>query len=62
MKFNNYKNKANSAMNSIVKNKIMDMAKTMIREGNGKINSDAMGSYTGIGNKGERPIQDADDL
>ena len=40
----------------------MDMAKTMIREGNGKINSDAMGSYTGIGNKGERPIQDADDL
>lgn len=28
----------------------------------GSTPSDTLGSYTGIGEKGERPIQDADDL
>ena len=49
-------------MNNIIKSKIMDVAETMRKEGMGRINSDVMGSYKGLSNKNERPVQDADDL
>ncbi|MDR0840804.1 MAG: hypothetical protein LBN26_05390 [Christensenellaceae bacterium] len=32
------------------------------REGAAPIPSDVQGSYTGMGENGERPVQDADDL
>lgn len=42
--------------------KIRDISATLRKEGTGDIESDVTGSYTGISNKSEWPIQDADDL
>ena len=36
--------------------------KKPLREGEPRIVSDALGSYTGIDEDGEAPVQDADDL
>ena len=41
---------------------VYDLASTLKNEGNGSINSDVTGSYTGMTNDNEKPIQDADDL
>ncbi len=41
---------------------VYDLASTLRNEGKGYINSDVNGSYTGITNDNEKPIQDADDL
>ncbi len=41
---------------------IEDIAKTLREEGNEKIQSDVNGSYTGMTNDDEIPVQDADDL
>ncbi len=41
---------------------IYDLATTVRNEGTGKIASDVSGSYTGMTNDNEKPIQDADDL
>ena len=41
---------------------VQNIAKTLRNTGKQEIYSDTTGSYTGIGIKGERPVQDADDL
>lgn len=42
--------------------KVKEIAKTLREEGNDEIQSDVNGSYTGMTNYGEIPVQDADDL
>lgn len=42
--------------------KIKDIGKTLIEQGDGHIKSDVQGSYTGTGDEVEIPVQDADDL
>lgn len=39
-----------------------EAARALPEEGRGRIRSDVLGSYTGTGERGERPVQDADDL
>ena len=56
---NNLKKNRNQAESNI---DIYDLATTVRNEGTGKISSDVSGSYTGMSNDGERPIQDVDDL
>ena len=41
--------------------KMMRIAPVLRRQAD-KSNSDVLGSYTGTGKDGERPVQDADDL
>lgn len=40
----------------------MDVAETIRRENTKNINSDVIGSYTGMSSDNEQPTQDADDL
>lgn len=47
---------------SIGNKKIENISKTLKEQGTGQIKSDVQGSYTGIDNKYEKPVQDADDL
>ena len=49
-------------MNNIIKSRIMDVAETIRRENTKNINSDVIGSYTGMSSDNEQPTQDADDL
>lgn len=41
---------------------IEDDSRTLREQGRGFILSDVLGSYTGTGEDGEHPVQDADDL
>lgn len=45
-----------------VKVVISTVTDTMRREGRGRIKSDVQGSYTGMAEGYEEPVQDADDL
>lgn len=42
--------------------KVKEIAMTLREEGDEEIQSDVNGSYTGMTNFGEIPVQDADDL
>lgn len=46
----------------IENDKIRKMTNILKEEGNDEIQSDVNGSYTGMTNYGEKPVQDADDL
>lgn len=47
---------------SIENDKIKEIAMALREEGDDEIQSDVNGSYTGMTNFGETPVQDADDL
>lgn len=42
--------------------RIITLAATIRKQNQGEIPSDLLGSYTGTGENGEKPEQDADDL
>ncbi len=42
--------------------KVIEVAKTLREQNHGEIQSDVLGSYTGMTEEGSRPVQDADDL
>lgn len=46
----------------VKKTKTRKAAEAMRAQGRGEIRSDVEGSYTGTGENGEQPVQDADDL
>ncbi len=56
------KKRAAHALDSAGKALVGEDSRTLQEQGRGAIPSDVLGSYTGTGEDGDRPIQDADDL
>ena len=52
----------NEKYDFIESEKVKEIAMTLREEGDDEIQSDVNGSYTGMTNDGEVPVQDADDL
>ena len=52
----------NEKYDFIESEKVKEIAMTLRKEGDDEIQSDVNGSYTGMTNDGEVPVQDADDL
>ena len=58
----NKKKKPSEKAIRAINKKSEEIAKIWSPDDDGIINSDVLGSYTGTGIDGEKPVQDADDL